>query len=66
MYACKETKGHYMCEPCFKTWRDTNNETNRRIRMEKPFARIKPLTCPECKTEIRHSNGDLIRFGKLR
>ena len=34
--------------------------------MENPFARIKPLTCPECKVEINHSNGDLIHFGQLR
>ena len=63
MYACKQQKGHFTCEPCFKTWRETNNETNVRIRMENPFSRIKPLTCPECKVEINHSNGELIRFG---
>jgi hypothetical protein len=34
--------------------------------MENPFARIKPLTCTECKVEINHSNGDLIHFGQLR
>jgi hypothetical protein len=66
MYACKEAKGHFTCETCFKTWSQTNEEANLRLRLENPFARIKPLTCPECKVEINHSRRDLIRFGQLK
>jgi hypothetical protein len=66
MYACKEKKGHFTCEPCFDTWRQTNEENNQKIRMENPFARVKPLTCPQCKVEIQHSRRDLIRFGELK
>jgi len=34
--------------------------------MENPFARMKPLTCPECKVEIKYNVGNLIQFGLLR
>ena len=66
MYACKQTNGHFTCETCFKAWREANEDTNQRIRLENPYARAKPLKCPQCRVEISHSRRDLIRFGQLK